>query len=139
MRDQDTLTPDRVAESFRQWREQKQKTKGMIRTPETLQQQAVSLLLRYPVSRIIKTLGINHRQISAWRARWQPQTAPQAPVSDTFVALEPQVTMPVAETESPLALKLTATLACGMPLAVEGALPLTQWRAVVSLFNATGG
>ncbi len=56
---------DKVYRAFQLWRNNKPNTR--IATPETLRQQAISLLSDYPAARICKTLSISGSQSAKWR------------------------------------------------------------------------
>ncbi len=71
---------DKVYRAFQLWRNNKPNTR--IATPETLRQQAISLLSDYPAARICKTLSISGSQFAKWRQADNPQI-----VSTRFIEL----------------------------------------------------
>lgn len=74
-------TLEAVASTFKAWRENR--THGRKQIPDELRQQAVALLNDYPVSLVIKTLGLSHSALK----RWQQPPDEATPVDNPFVAL----------------------------------------------------
>ena len=85
-----TLSLESVSKQFTAWRETYHSPRH---TPEALKQEAVALKANYPVSHIIKVLGINHRTLTRWSVRYE-----STPSSD-FISLpalfpENKITIP---------------------------------------------
>lgn len=92
------LSLDSVLNQFTNWRSTR---KGGSRTPESLQRQAVELKSHYPVSQIVKTLGISHSNLKAWSVDYSQENIEQVDFMNLPVETQLPSTTPAVRFEFP--------------------------------------
>jgi|GEM_PF-2631427 len=92
------LSLDSVLNQFTSWRSTR---KGSSRTPESLQRMAVKLKSHYPVSQIVKTLGISHSNLKSWSVDYDQADISQVDFIDIAAETQLSSTTPVVRFEFP--------------------------------------
>lgn len=128
-----------VQEAFSVWRRER----PTRQTPAALRAQAVALLQRYPVTKVMKALGLDHRRLSRWRRELSGPA--ESMFEARFVEL-PAVGSPSAAAEravepaaaTPMRLTLSRQHADGARVSVSGTLEAAQWRWALALLSESG-
>lgn len=126
-----------VQEAFAQWRVHRQPRQ----VPDTLREQAVSLLQAHKIGEVVKALGIKHQMLHCWK-RGLATPAESSPDSGAVFLPLPAVspTLPAISDREPLSpLTLTRHAVDGSACSLAGSLSLEQWRIAVTLLACVEG
>ncbi len=125
------LNLSEVQEAFTQWRVHRQPR----HVPDTLREQAVSLLKAHKIGEVVKALGIKHQMLHRWKQALTEVAQPAPNSAAVFLPL-PAVSpvLPAVSDMEPLSsLTLTHHAVDGSACSLAGRLSLEQWRVAVTL------
>ncbi len=131
------LNLSEVQEAFTQWRVHRQPR----HVPDTLREQAVSLLKAHKIGEVVKALGIKHQMLHRWKRALTEVAQPAMNSGAVFLPL-PGVSpvLPVVNSTAPLSpLTLTRHAVDGSAYSLAGSLSLEQWRVAVTLLACVEG
>lgn len=118
-----------VEAEFSHWRQ----TRTSLLTPESLKQQALSLLPHYSISDVCKRLRENHQTLKRWRRQHQPQATSQAFIELPLSSRQQQP--PPSTADYPICITLSRKMSDGSAISVQGELSQPQWQWALQLLQ----